>query len=182
MPRRLLARPKTPPGELEPRLPLERRRRYAFPLGHRNRRSAECVAWRHRRTATPAAKGGIWLQSAAPGELDSLFVNGRRRSVNRKAEWILTAYRVDFGGLWWTNRPPAMSGLNSKTTLADFSGRPTLCLAVRRSGVRIPSGPPPHYLVACREFRVGQLCGFRGPAKRSANPSKANANSSRRTM
>ena len=29
----------------------------------------------------------------------------------------LTAYRVDFGGLWWTNRPPAVSGLNSKTTL-----------------------------------------------------------------
>ena len=54
----------------------------------------------------------------------------------------LTAYRVDFRGLWWTNRLPAMSGLNSKTTLADFGGRSTSGLAVRRSGVRIPSGPP----------------------------------------
>ena len=41
-------------------------------------------------------------------------------------------------------------------------------------------GPPPQYVVAYRAFRVGQLCGFRGPAKRSANPSKASANSSRR--
>ena len=63
---------------------------------------------------------------------------------------ILTAYRVDFGGLWWTNRPPPMSGLNSKTTLVDSGGRSTLCLAVRRSGVRIPSGPPPQHLVSIK--------------------------------
>ena len=55
---------------------------------------------------------------------------------------ILTPYPVDFPGLWWTNPPPAMAGLNSKTTRVDSGGRSTLCLAVRRSGVRIPSGPP----------------------------------------
>src|SRR5579859_639826 len=54
----------------------------------------------------------------------------------------LTAYPVDFGGLWWTNRPPGMAGPNSKTTLVDSGGRLSLCMAFRRSGVRIPSGPP----------------------------------------
>src|SRR5579859_6030269 len=29
---------------------------------------------------------------------------------------ILTPYRVDFSGLWWTNRGPARPGVNSKTT------------------------------------------------------------------
>jgi hypothetical protein len=63
---------------------------------------------------------------------------GRRRCWRR----VLTAYPVDFGGLWWSNRPPVMAALNSKTTLVDYGGPPTLCMAFRRSGVRIPSGPP----------------------------------------
>jgi hypothetical protein len=36
----------------------------------------------------------------------------------------------------------SMPVLNSKTTLVDPDGRSSLGLAVRRSGVRIPTGPP----------------------------------------
>jgi hypothetical protein len=35
-----------------------------------------------------------------------------------------------------------MSGLNTKSTLADSGGRPKLGMAFRRSGVRLPPGPP----------------------------------------
>jgi hypothetical protein len=51
---------------------------------------------------------------------------------------VVTPYPVDFGGLWRTNRPSAVSGLNSKTTLVDSSGRSSFGLAVRRSPERLP--------------------------------------------
>jgi hypothetical protein len=53
----------------------------------------------------------------------------------------LTPYPVHVGGSRWTALPPLMFGLNSKTTLVDSGGRSTVCMAFRRSGVRIPSGP-----------------------------------------
>jgi hypothetical protein len=57
-------------------------------------------------------------------------------------QWVrLTAYPVDSGGLWWSNRPPGTAGLISKTTPVDSGGRSTVSMAFRRSGVRIPSGP-----------------------------------------
>ena len=66
----------------------------------------------------------------------------RAPTAGTLASAVLTPYPVAFGGLWRTNPVPAMSGLNSKTALVDSGGRSTVCLAVRRSGVRIPSGPP----------------------------------------
>jgi len=48
-------------------------------------------------------------------------------------------------GLRWTlvDGSAVNSGCsNSKTTLVDSGGRSTVCIAFRRSGVRIPSGPP----------------------------------------
>src|SRR5712691_4493843 len=56
-----------------------------------------------------------------------------------------------------------MSDLNSKTTLLDSGGPSSFGLAVRRSGVRFPSGPQPQHLVSvmpsagvCRPARASR--------------------------
>ncbi len=40
----------------------------------------------HCRTATPVANREVWRYAAALGEFDSVFLNGPRRSVNRKVQ------------------------------------------------------------------------------------------------
>ena len=54
----------------------------------------------------------------------------------------LTLYPGERGGLWRTIRLAPLSCLNTRTTPADSCGRSKLGMAFRRSGVRLPPGPP----------------------------------------